>query len=202
MMEKQVSQRVLYPVILAVPDRLQAWKGRRHVLALSRLARAAARQSTRRAGGVLGHLHKTSDGVPLPSNGWHWSVAHKSAYVAGVAGSGPLGIDIEPVLPRSRNLFNKIADKREWRLGCEDEWHLFFRFWTAKEAVLKAVGMGLKGLSHCRVIAIDNPCRLRLDYKGTSWVVQQNMQHGHLVAVAANEFSIHWVWPEGDPRQR
>lgn len=202
MMEKAVSQQVLYPVILAVPDRLQAWKGRRHVVSLSRLARAAARQSTRRAGGVLGHLKKNSDGVPLPSNGWHWSVAHKPVYVAGVAGPGPLGIDIEPVLPRSRNLFNKIADRREWRLGREDEWHLFFRFWTAKEAVLKAVGMGLKGLSHCRVIAIDDPCRLTLDYKGTTWEVQQNMRHGHLVAVAARDFAMHWDWPERDPRPR
>ena len=195
MKETQVSQGVLYPVMRAVPDKVQTWMGRRHVLALSRLARAAARQSTRRAGGVLGHLEKNSDGVPLPSNGWHWSVAHKPLYVAGVAGPGPLGIDIEPVRPRNRNLFNKIADQREWRLGSEDEWHLFFRFWTAKEAVLKAVGMGLKGLSHCRVITIDDSCRLTLDYKGAPWVVQQNMRHGHLAAVASSDCSVQWIWP-------
>ena len=198
-MEKQVSQQVLHPVILAVPDTVQAWLGRRRVLALSRLARAAVRQSSRRAGGVLGRLDKNSDGVPLPSNGWHWSVAHKPVYVAGVAGPGPLGIDIEPVQPRVRNLFNKIADQREWRLGSEDEWHLFYRFWTAKEAVLKAVGMGLKGLSHCRVITIDDPYRLTLDYKGKTWVVKQNMRHGHMAAVAANKILVDWVWPESAP---
>lgn len=198
-MEKQVSQQVLHPVIMAVPDTVQAWIGRRRVLALSRLARAAVRQSSRRAGNVLGRLDKNSDGVPLPSNGWHWSVAHKPVYVAGVAGPGPLGIDIEPVQPRVRNLFNKIADQREWRLGSEDEWHLFYRFWTAKEAVLKAVGMGLKGLSHCRVITIDDPYRLTLDYKGETWVVKQNMRHGHVAAVAAKKLLIDWVWPESAP---
>jgi len=201
-MEKQVSQLVLHAVILAVPETVQGWMGRRRVRALSRLARAAARQSTRRAGGVLGRLGKDNDGVPLPSNGWHWSVAHKPVYVAGVAGPDPLGIDIEPVHPRARNLFNKIADQREWRLGSEDEWHLFFRFWTAKEAVLKAVGMGLKGLSRCRVITIDDPYRLTLDYMGETWAVKQSMRHGHLAAVASQNLSVHWVWPEGTPCQR
>jgi len=201
-MEKQISQLVLHPVILAVPNTVEAWLGRRRVLALSRLARAAARQSTRRAGGVLGRLGKDSHGVPRPSNGWYWSVAHKPVYVAGVAGPGPLGIDIEPVQPRSRNLFNKIADQREWGLGSEEEWHLFYRFWTAKEAVLKAVGMGLQGLSHCRVVTIEDRSRLTLDYKGQTWTVKQNMRDGHLVAVASNHFAVDWVWPQSASCQR
>ena len=194
-MHKQATQVMLHPVILAVPDTILTWTGRRKVLALSRLARAAARQSARRAGGLLGRLAKNSDNVPQPSNGWHWSVAHKPAFVAGVAGSAPLGIDIEPIQPRSRGLLNKIADPGEWHLGDEDEWHLFFRFWTAKEAVLKAVGMGLKGLSHCRVLAIDDPFCMTLAYKGRIWIVNQSMRHGHLAAVASDGLSMQWRWP-------
>ena len=76
-MHEQATQLMLHPVILAVPDTILTWTGRRKVLALSRLARAAARQSARRAGGLLGRLTKNTDNVPLPSNGWHWSVAHK-----------------------------------------------------------------------------------------------------------------------------
>lgn len=196
-MEKQVAQQVLHAVILTVPGTVQAWVGRRRVMALSRLARAAARLSTRRSGGVLGRLEKNRDGVPQPSNGWYWSIAHKPLYVAGVAGPGPLGIDIEPVHPRTRRLFNKIADHSEWRLGDEDEWHLFFRFWTAKEAVLKAVGMGLKGLSHCRVIAVEGPGCMTLDYKGGLWTVRQDLCNGHMAAVASKDFSVDWGWPEG-----
>ena len=135
----------------------------------------------------------------MPSNGWHWSVAHKPLFVAGVTGSEPLGIDIEPLRPRSSKLFRKIADQKEWRLGNEDEWLLFYRFWTAKEAVLKAVGMGLKGLSHCRVVAIDDPCRLSLAYKEKIWPVEQSMRYGHLAAVASEGLPVRWVWPERIP---
>ena len=157
---------------------------------------AAARLSVRRAGGVLGKLSKDPDGVPRPANGWHWSVAHKPGYVAGVAGLVPLGIDIEPVSPRNHNLFSKIATPAEWQLGHEEEWHLFYRFWTAKEAVLKAVGMGLKGLSRCRVVAIDGPCHITLEYDGRRWSVEQVFQDGYLAALASNDLPVQWVWLE------
>lgn len=191
-MEMQGAMPALFPVILKVPDTIRAWRGRRHVMALSRLARSAARQSARRSGGVLGRLQKSSEGVPLPSNGWYWSVAHKPAYVAGVTGRRPLGIDIEPLRPRSRNLFSKIADQQEWQLGGEDEWHLFYRFWTAKEAVLKAVGVGMRGLSNCRVVSIDSTDTLTLAYQDTLWEIQQRILNGHLVAITTNGLTVHW----------
>jgi 4'-phosphopantetheinyl transferase len=152
--------------------------------------------SARRAGGALRRLAKGPNGAPLPADGWHWSVAHKPGYVAGVAGPGPLGIDIEPVSPRNRNLFSKIATPEEWRLGHEEEWHLFYRFWTAKEAVLKAVGMGLKGLSRCRVVAIDGPCRMTLEYDGWRWSVAQDLRDRHLAALASQDLLVQWNWPE------
>jgi 4'-phosphopantetheinyl transferase len=189
----------LHPVLMVVPAGIQNWTGPRRVRALSRLARAAARMSARRAGGVLGRLTKDADGVPLPANGWRWSVAHKPGYVAGVAGPGPLGIDIEPVIPRSRKLFSKIATPEEWRLGHEEEWHLFYRFWTAKEAVLKAVGMGLKGLSCCRVVAIEAPLQMTLEYDGRRWPVEQVYWDGYLAALASEDLRAHWIWPEAVP---
>jgi 4'-phosphopantetheinyl transferase len=193
---RTASQQTLHPVVLAVPSRIQAWTGPRRVRALSRLARAAARLSARKAGGVLGRLVKDGDGVPLPANGWHWSVAHKPGFVAGVVGPGPIGIDIEPVRQRTRNLFSKIAGPAEWRLGHEDAWHLFYRFWTAKEAVLKAVGAGLKGLSHCRVVVIDGPYRMTLEYGGQRWPVEHGLMYGHVAAVASQGLAVRWIWPE------
>jgi 4'-phosphopantetheinyl transferase len=195
-MEKPTMSAVLYPVVLVVPETIAAWTGRRRVVALSRLARAAARQSARRLGCALGRLAKDSDGVPLPVNGLNWSVTHKPSLVAGVAGPAPLGIDIEPVRPRTPKLFSKIAGPQEWALGKEDEWHLFYRFWTAKEAVLKALGIGMTGLSDCRVVAIDDPFHLTLDYRGNLWQVQQSMACGHVASVTQRHQDIHWVWPK------
>lgn len=202
MMFQEAPPRALYPVILAVPGAIAAWKGRRHVQALSRLARAAARRSAHRSGGTLGRLEQDRDGVPLPSNGWHWSVAHKPSYVAGVVGPGPLGIDIEPLCRRAPGLMAKIADREEWRLGDEDEWRLFYRFWTAKEAVLKAVGMGLKGLSDCRVVRIDGALRMTVAYGGRMWTVRQSLRHGHLAAITSGSLPVCWSWPAGAARQR
>ena len=196
-MKKKIhaTESVIYPVILAVPERVQAWQGRRQVQALSRMARAAARLSTRRHNSALGRLRKNDEGVPLPSKGWHWSVAHKPAFVAGVAGRGSLGIDIEPLRSRSRKLFSKVADQEEWQLGHDEEWQLFYRFWTAKEAVLKAAGVGLKGLSSCRVVSMDGPDRVTLEYQGKVWLVRQSVRYGHMAAVTANGVRVNWVWP-------
>ena len=190
-----MSQQTLQAVILAVPPVIQGWRGRRHVRALSRLARVAVRHSARRAGSRVGHLVKNSEGVPQPSHGWHWSVAHKPAYVAGVVGPAPLGIDIEPYRKRSANLLAKIADEAEWGLGNEDPWCLFYRFWTAKEAVLKAVGTGMRGLSDCRVVRIDGVSHLTLAFRGQQWAVQQCFRDRHWAAVASRGNPVTWHWP-------
>lgn len=193
-------QPALHTIILRVPEPVRPWRGRRHVRALSRLARAAARLSARKSGALLGPLAKSSDGVPLPSNGWHWSVAHKPDYVAGVVGPGPLGVDIEPLRQRSPSLFAKVAGPAEWDLGKESEWRLFYRFWTAKEAVLKAVGMGMRGLSDCRVIRIDGDFDLTLAFRGHPWAVCQSFQYGHWAAVASSGHPpVRWHWPGQAP---
>jgi 4'-phosphopantetheinyl transferase len=123
-------------------------------------------------------------------------VAHKPDYVAGVVGPGPLGIDIEPSRQRSPNLFAKIADPAEWALGSEAQWQLFYRFWTAKEAVLKAVGVGLRGLSDCRVVHIDAADCLTLAFRGQLWRVRQRFFHGHWAALACGAHPVEWHWPD------
>lgn len=189
------TQLTLQAVILEVPAVIRDWRGRRHVRALSRLARVAVRHSARRAGGRVGRLVKNPEGVPQPSHGWHWSVAHKPAYVAGVVGPEPLGIDIEPCRKRSASLLAKIADEAEWRLGSGDRWCLFYRFWTAKEAVLKAVGTGMRGLSDCRVVHVEGAERLTLAFRGQQWTVQQCFRDGHWAAVASRGDPVFWHWP-------
>jgi 4'-phosphopantetheinyl transferase len=183
----------LYPVILSVPPDIQASKGRAKVQALSSLARQAAQASALRTlGRRLPDFPKNEDGVPQPVVGIHWSLSHKSALVAGIVAVDPIGIDVEFHRPVKPGLHARIAGAEEWRLDktlITDAERtppeaLFYRFWTAKEAVLKAVGQGLVGLSNCRVTALPSSRRMRLTYDGQPWEVFQRWYGPHLVAVA------------------
>ena len=57
-----------------------------------------------------------------------------------------MGIDIEQVRSVKDGVMAKIADEQEWALAGGKAPESFFRFWTAKEAVLKAMGVGFTGL--------------------------------------------------------
>jgi 4'-phosphopantetheinyl transferase len=196
----------LHPVILSVPPEIQAAKGRHKVQALSRLARQAAQLSARRTlGRPLPDFPKDGDGVPLPMDGVHWSLSHKSTLVAGIVAQRPVGIDVEFRRPVKPGMHARIAAPREWGLA-KTGGHasdarlpepLFYRYWTAKEAVLKGVGQGLVGLSRCRVTALPSDWRASLTYGTDPWEVVQRWYGHHLVAVAfqgapAQFCDVHW----------
>jgi 4'-phosphopantetheinyl transferase len=184
---------ILHPVVLAVPLADQRLTGRDKVAALRLHARRAAVLSARHAGLPLGILEKDADGVPLPSNGIYWSLSHKSAFVAAAVSSGPVGIDLEKIKPVGRGLYERLAGDAEWALASTRDPAIFFRYWTAKEAVLKAVGKGLAGLSRCRVACIIDAHHLRLDYENTSWtVVHRHVPPDHLVTLTCDPVRIVW----------
>jgi 4'-phosphopantetheinyl transferase len=199
----------LYPAIMSVPTDIQTAKGRTKVQALSRLARQAAQVSAHKAlGRPLSGFPKDDDGVPQPMDGIHWSLSHKSALVAGMVARHPIGIDVEFRRPVKSGMHMRIATTEEWRLGQTSDADaarvksqsegLFFRFWTAKEAVLKAVGQGIVGLSNCRITALPSPTCMTLAYHADPWQVVQHWYGDHLVAVAYQSslarggVEIHW----------
>ncbi len=182
----------VFPVILEVRAVVAALGTRERVAALSRLARRAAQRSAVRTGGGPGGLHKDDDGVPRPENGFFWSVTHKPRYVGGVVAPHPVGIDIEEIRPRSPGLFDKVATEEEWALAGGQGELAFFRYWTAKEAVLKAAGVGLAGLSRCRVTAVHDPRHMTVWFDDRRWSVSQRMLPGHVAAVTAPAGAADW----------
>lgn len=167
--------------------------GRDKVKSLSRYAREALNRSARYGGHTLGPLVKDDRGAPLPSNGIHWSLTHKVRYVAAVTAPCRVGIDIERIKPCSQRIYERLADPQEWGLAPEVTEPLFFRFWTAKEAVLKAVSKGLVGLTQCRIHRILDDTRLELSYDGGIWtVVQHWIEDDHIVAVTASNEAVEW----------
>ena len=188
------EENTLHPVILAVPDAAQRLKGRKKVQALSRLARLALMESCAKSGLDLETLPKDEKGVPLPVDGVYWSLTHKSDVVGGVGARLPVGMDLETIRPVNEGLFAKVARENEWQLANEmDRQAAFFRFWTAKEAVLKAVGQGIAGLSRCRIQAIVDDTRMALTYDHAHWTVEHFYFGGHVAAVTHHHFVVSWT---------
>jgi 4'-phosphopantetheinyl transferase len=186
--------RWIYPVILAVPVDIQALPPRERVKALSLQARKALHLCARKTGIVLGELLKDDKGAPLPFEGNYWSLTHKPAFVGAVICSQATGIDVEAVKDVSEGVMRKTAAEAEWRLTDEDPAAMFFRYWTAKEAVLKAAGIGIPGLSQCRVTAIPDDSHLWLEYKGRTYLVEHFFFDGHVASVVKDRFKVDWIF--------
>jgi 4'-phosphopantetheinyl transferase len=185
---------VIYPVILPVPAEVQHLPPKQRVQSLSDCARQALALSAERLGVRLGPLDKDDRGAPIPCHGHFWSLSHKPDYVGGVVAPAAIGLDIERLRPCSAGLRRKTADAAEWALmGHDDLQTTFFRYWTAKEAVLKTRGEGLRDLSRCRIDHILGPTRLRVDYAGKTWTVEHFFFEGHVAAVAAGRFRVEWT---------
>lgn len=186
--------RILFPVILPVPAEVHDFKPRDRVIYLSRHARRALKISAEKSGVRLGELVKDDNGVPQPFGDIHWSISHKTRYVGGVAAPQPIGIDVERVRNFSAGLFQKTATEQEWALADmkSDSVMAFFRFWTAKEAVLKATGIGIKDLLKCRVDRIFDDHHLQIHYDGQDWLIEHFFFNDHVASIVKRSYQIEW----------
>ena len=188
-----IQNRVIYPVILAVPDKQQKLTGREKVAFLSRHARGALEISAQKSGVELTRLIKGENGEPLPFDGNYWSLTHKTGYVGGVIASTKIGMDLEKIRPCSAALFRKTAQDSEWSLSTADPTRLFFRYWTSKESVIKASGAGIRDLSKCRIVKIIDHNHLIINYRDQEWIIEHHDFDGHIVSVVKNNFKVEWT---------
>lgn len=188
--------QTICPVILAVPPDARGLPPKRRVRFLSRHAREALRLSAERMQVEIGPLEKDSRGAPLPFKGNFWSLTHKPDYVGGVVAPALVGLDLEQVRSCSPAMFRKTASEQEWALAADaDRFQTFFRYWTAKEAVLKTGGEGIKDLSRCRIARIESGSRLFVDYAGNTWPVDQFYFDGHVASLANSGYRVQWLLP-------
>ncbi len=188
-----IRNPILYPVILAVPDKEQKLTGREKVANLSNHARRALEISAQKSCIELGDLTKNENGAPLPFDGNYWSLTHKPIYVGGVIAPTQIGIDIEKIRPCSKALFRKTANESEWGLSDADSFKLFFRYWTSKESVLKASATGIRDLSKCRIVQIIDHNHLVINYEDRKWLIEHFYFDGHIASVVKNDFDVEWT---------
>ena len=190
--QSAIRNKVIYPVILAVPNAMKALTPKERVKFLSRYARRALEMSAENSSIRLDALEQDERNAPLPFNGTYWSITHKNEYVGAVVCPSPTGIDIEKICSRSESLFRKTADEAEWALA-DKTFTTFFRYWTAKEAVLKAAGIGLKDLSKCRISQVLGSHHLAVEYDGNKWQIEHNFFNSHIASIVKNDFVIEWT---------
>ena len=186
----------LFPVVMPVIEAERKPSGKEAVDRLSWIAREALKVSARKSRVKLGDLAKDGNGVPCPVDGIYWSLSHKPKYVAAVVSNDKVGIDIEEMRPRTDSLFVRVAGNEEWELK-DKSWDTLFRYWTAKEAVLKVIGIGIGGLRTCRITSFPDENHITLDYRGQLFLVEQLRHDNHIVSVLKGDNEIDWMIMEG-----
>ncbi|MEW6220541.1 MAG: 4'-phosphopantetheinyl transferase superfamily protein [Thermodesulfobacteriota bacterium] len=158
---------VVLPVHLGEDLPRSQWLASQRAAARAALDRAAARFGI----SLPADLPRDERGAPLLLAGIGWSVSHKPSVCAAVVGWGAMGIDIEEIRPRQPDLVGRVGTAAEWAiLGGRGPAELF-RLWTAKEAVLKAAGIGIAGLDRCRITGRPGEGELALVLDGRAFLV-------------------------------
>jgi 4'-phosphopantetheinyl transferase len=188
---------LLNAVIFETPASMRSLTGPAKAESLSGHARSALYRSAELSGISVGALEKGDLGEPLPCNGTYWTVSHTSDFAAAVVAPFAVGIDLEKIRPFTTAVAGRLAGPGEWALAsaaAEDtDQKIFYRFWTAKEAVLKAVGAGLGGLARCSIIEIVDEHQILLEYDTEKWSVSHFFgAAGHVASITVPADSVVW----------
>lgn len=136
-----------------VPDFLKArilkyrkWEDRHRSLAGLLLLYYALKNHDGFYEDILSHIKFDPYSKPYLENSIHFNIAHSEELVACATGENiNLGIDIEKIRPISLVDYEDSMDPDQWQqiTGSANPYAAFFKFWTIKEAVIKADGKGL-----------------------------------------------------------
>lgn len=109
--------------------------------------------------GDLEKLEYDNNGKPYLNaylDGFFFNISHSSGrVVCAVSLDGEMGIDIEFLKPIVLSNFTAFFSEREWKdiVEAEDSLRLFYRYWTRKESIIKALGLTLAALHQLEINA-------------------------------------------------
>ena len=122
----------------------------------------------------------------------HFSLSHSGEYAACIISDKPCGIDIE--IHSAKRDYEKIAKRicTKDELSLIDSREKFYKFWTLKESVLKALGLGLA--FDMRSVKIKSS-----DKFGTEFVISANgNSYSGGVLFAPDGYSLSYVELSGE----
>lgn len=201
----------IHPVLIRIPY-VAGLVGPQNIERQRAFARRALEHSARLIGAPPDPWPATPERVPLPRDGFHWSISHKPRFAAAVVAREPIGIDIEEIAPRGRDLSPALASEEEWQILCAAaagrgrtspegpqtlSWLDFFRMWTAKESALKSNSKGIGGLKACRLARLDNRGRLIMTYADREFPIEHFSYANHIASCISGPSRLQWHVMEG-----
>lgn len=151
--------------------------------------RAAAARALKALG--LVDPPRVPDGPPLPSNGTYWSASHTTGAAGAAVAPFPVGFDLERERELKPALVERFVSAGEPRMEP-------LVAWTAKEAVLKKLGLGITGLSRCRIVAQPSEFHVQLEFDGVphhAYVCRHDDMIGTLTHAGPLDTGLRWEWP-------
>lgn len=90
----------------------------------------------------------------LPGSSWDFNISHAGDYVVAILAKERVGIDIERFRKVRLEIFNRQFSEAEWAIihSSPQPELQFIKFWSIKEAAIKADGRGVAVLSQTRIL--------------------------------------------------
>lgn len=129
--------------------------------------------------------------------GVHFNLSHSRGVAAAVVATKPVGVDVEHLRSVDLDAVQSTMTAAEWKHihNHAKPMEAFLHLWSRKEAVLKAVGAGLR-MNPGTFEALGNQCYL----EGIQWHVTSAMDRGVVHALAVQSPTevpeIMWYSPE------
>jgi 4'-phosphopantetheinyl transferase len=116
-----------------------------------------------------------------------FNIAHSGRFiVCALSLTNKVGIDVEEIKPISLEDFEANFSEEEWIkiYADEDQYRGFYKFWTKKEAFLKAIGLGLNvPLREAEVLGDT------IEWNGQVWFLQEmELDKEHVFHLSSNGF--------------
>ena len=131
-------------------------------------------------------------GKPFLPGGPRFSLSHSGDYVLLAADENDIGADIEQILPWQAEMARLVFTPSEqaW-LRAQAGDAAFYRLWTGKEAVMKALGLGFQLPPESFGIEAEgsHPNLVR----GRNWYLHWQEMNGHMICIASES-------PQGMPK--
>jgi 4'-phosphopantetheinyl transferase len=145
----------------------------------------------------LNDLQYTAEGRPFITGAPDFNISHSGTIVVCVLNKhGRIGIDIEERKPIDINDFTNLFSPEEWRIITQHPTETsFYEYWSIKEAILKADGVGISAF----LSNLDSANKAVVTFNDQQWhILRINDFQDYACHIACNIFSNEYALSKKD----